>query len=388
MLATTIYVLDRQKFGSGSKLQLTKSIRDLLDQYFSAAFTGHSKDVASSTLADAVSNHDAGISDALAAERCLVATETVVRYLSIFAGRRQSRETIADLCQKYVEETSNIGSTHAYLLQALARMPIGKVIASEMTTQDFLDHFHRRREEVATPTIGQDITYLRGVISAARDRWNLDVSTDPIDHAKQALRKGGLIGRSSRRKRRPTREEIQQLIDYFEARERRERVKIPMKDIMEFALWSARRRGEICSLRWDDLDVSRRTCKVRVTDARRNVRTIEFPLYGKAFDILKRQPTISDRIFPYNPVTVGAIYTQAKSDLGIENLTFQDLRREAAIRLHEAGHSVEQIANVTGRIDLNTLLKDIGARPSETSDDQMEDASRLVTTGKVAAKTI
>lgn len=51
----------------------------------------------------------------------------------------------------------------------------------------------------------------------------------------------------------------------------------------------------------------------------------------------------------------------AKERLGIENLRFQDLRREAAIRLYGDGYKLEQIAEVTGRLDLNTLLRDIEA---------------------------
>src|SRR5207342_1948297 len=101
---------------------------------------------------------------------------------------------------------------------------------------------------------------------AARQKWGMeDISTVVLDRAKRALRRAGLIGQSAPRDRRPTREELQSLVDYFETPNRRgKRREIPMKDIMEFALWSARRTGEICDLRWEHLD-DNGNCKVRVT---------------------------------------------------------------------------------------------------------------------------
>ena len=359
---------NREQFGNKAKAQLQGSVRDLLHAYIAHALTGHTKDTALHSLEDAASKFASGIRDAMGAETCLAATETIYRYLSIPLGRRQARETIKELCERFMQETPGLGATHVYSIQALAKMPIAKVVASELTVNDVNEHVRRRRNEgVAPSTVAQDLTFLRGVFVAARDRWKLDVSTDPIDHAKHALRKAGLVAASKPRDRRPTRQELQSLVDYFAESEKHARAKLPMRDIMEFALWSARRIGEICSLRWEDLDKTKKTCIVRVTDARGNVRSHEFPLLGKAFDVVMRQPEKKGepRIFPYGSKSASTAYSKAKAKLGIENLRFQDLRREAAIRLHEAGHSIEQIAKVTGRMDLNSLLRDIGARPTQ-----------------------
>jgi integrase len=364
LVVQAVYVQDRDQFGNRATLRLDTTLRDLLDAFIAQKLSGHSADVARASLAGAASYIDAGTNDAQSAELCLTATGTIVRYLSISAGRRKSRDTIAELCKRLIDETPDIGVSHRYVLQRLASMPIGRRVASELQPDDIIEHIRRRRQEVVAATATQDITFLKGVLLMARDSWNLDVSPDLLDRAKRELLKAGLIGRSTPRSRRPTREELQSLVAYFEEYEKRKRAKIPMRDIMEFALWSARRIGEICDLRWEDLNEKQRTCIVRVTDARGRVRRHEFPLLGKAFDIVMRQPRTSDHIFPYNSKSAGAAYTLAKNALNIKNLTFQDLRREAAIRLYEAGHSVEQIAKVTGRIEANTLLRDIGARPS------------------------
>lgn len=367
LLVQAVYALDREQFGNTLKVRLDQSLFNLLDAYIAQKLTGASKDAARANLNLANSSNEARTGDAQSAKLRLTAIGSVVELLSISSGRLQSRDTVADLCDRFIREKLDLGTSHAYSIQALKRMPIGKRVASEITAEDVVAHAKLRRSANISPaTITQDVIYLRGVIAEARDAWNLEVSTDPIDHAKRDLLKSGVMGRSNPRDRRPTRAELQSLVNYFEEYQAKPKgIRMPMKDIMEFALWSARPIGEICALRWEDLDKIKRTCKTRITDARGNVRTHEFPLLGKAFDIVVRQPrTDKPEIFPYNAKSAGAAYTIAKRRLGIENLKFQDLRREAAIRLYEAGNSIEQIAKVTGRMELNTLLRDIGAGSS------------------------
>jgi integrase len=173
---------------------------------------------------------------------------------------------------------------------------------------------------------------------------------------------------------------LQRLVDYFNTPNKRGKHReIPMRDIMEFSLWTARRIGEICDLRWSDLNETRTHCKVRVTEPSGTVREHVFPLYGKARDIIMRQPQKpgEPRIFPHNAKSASAAYTNAKKRVGIENLRFDDLRRECAIRLKESGHSVEQIAEVTGRMDLNSLFRDIGVKHSLSSAVERDEAGAI-----------
>ena len=79
------------------------------------------------------------------------------------------------------------------------------------------------------------------------------------------------------------------------------------------------------------------------------------PLLGEAFDIVMRQERKSEFIFPYNPRSVGAGFGEVCRKIGIDNLRYHDLRREGASRLFEAGFSIEEVAQVTGHRNLNTL---------------------------------
>ena len=79
------------------------------------------------------------------------------------------------------------------------------------------------------------------------------------------------------------------------------------------------------------------------------------PLLGEAWEILNRQPKTCDRIFPYNSKSVSAGFQRVRSSLGIKDLRYHDLRREGASRLFEQGFSIEEVAQVTGHRNLNTL---------------------------------
>lgn len=79
------------------------------------------------------------------------------------------------------------------------------------------------------------------------------------------------------------------------------------------------------------------------------------PLLGRAWDIVKAQPREDYRIFPYNTGTIKQLFYDAKLKLGIPDIRFHDMRREAASRLFEIGFTIEEVAQVTGHKNLKTL---------------------------------
>jgi integrase len=301
---------------------------------------------------------------------CVHATENVVDVIAITSGLRDSQHTVADLINKYVEERK-VGTTHRYSLGLIARSAIGKKVASKLKPEDVIDHCHWRRDNNAAPaTVAQDLIFLRGVLSAARETWKLDVAVDAIDRAKPLLEKAQVLGKSSPRTGRPSREDLARLVVFFTERQTvkgRKRNEIPMHVLMEFALWSARRISEICNLRWADVDEVRRTCIVRgIRQTQYKAgRDHEFPLLGKAWDIIQRQPRVDERIFPYNAHSASASYSNAIKALGIKNLRFNDLRLEAARRLLEAGYTFDEVAKVTGHLHLDPLYRELRGKQIE-----------------------
>lgn len=362
LLALAVYVRDRHEPKGGPRLRLNDP-RGLLEAFIAVELATPAHEGAKSMASSALENCEkqTATTEYQSAAICLETTSSLVKYVEIAAGRRTSPYTVADLCNRYLETAKDVGATYRYGVQMLARQPIGTKVASQLTAEDVVEHCQRRRNQVSGATVTQDVVFLRAVLKMARDEWKLDVSTQAIDQAKPLLQTKEVLGRYTRRRRRPTREEFDALIDFFRKQDQHHRTEIPMAEVVEFAVYSARRISEICELRWADLNEKTHTCMVRGVKGPgfKQGRDFEFPLLGKAWDIVQRQPKVNERIFPYNPKSAGQRYTLAKKKLGINDLTFQDLRREAAKRLAEAGHSVEQISKVTGRLDLNSLQDDI-----------------------------
>jgi integrase len=122
-----------------------------------------------------------------------------------------------------------------------------------------------------------------------------------------------------------------------------------MRDIMWFAIYSARRESEICRLEWADNHQRGRTGLVR--DAKhpryKEGNHRRFKLTTEAWEIIERQPKTSEYIFPYDPKSVSAAFTRACHILGIQDLRFHDLRHEATSRLFERGYQIHEVAQFT-----------------------------------------
>lgn len=117
------------------------------------------------------------------------------------------------------------------------------------------------------------------------------------------------------------------------------------------------RIGELCKLRWEDINEAHKTVIVRdrKDPRKKQGNHMIVPLLAKSFDIAMKQPRTSALIFPYNPRSVTAGSQRERNKLGIEDLRYHDLRREGASRLFEKGYTIEEVAQVTGHRNLNIL---------------------------------
>lgn len=276
--------------------------------------------------------------------------------------RMGSGPTVGDLIRRYIREIDQIrplGRTHRGSLELLLDWPIAGKKARGLRPGDIVEHCEDRMKQgkglTGPSTVMHEIVLLRGPLGIAKVKWHLEgVSVAPIEEAMPLLLKLGLVSRSKRRDRRLEGDEGARLLAYFKKQD--EDAVIPMADIMDFALWTAMRLGSICSVLWADLDREAKTLTIRgVKDPRRRDRDHTLPLLGEALAIIERQPITDERIFPYDEKSAGARFTRAKKKLGIFNLRFHDLKREAISRLIEADYSVEQVAQVSGNRDLNII---------------------------------
>ncbi|WP_040153828.1 site-specific integrase [Photorhabdus luminescens] len=269
--------------------------------------------------------------------------------------------TVRELIYKYLQDPNlgeKAGRTKKYVLNMLMDCEIASIILSDLSENHVVDHCRYRKESGAGPsTIGHDVSYLTSVLRSAKTVYGINYIANPAYDARPILQSMGLIGKSNRRNRRPVNDELDRLTEGLRKRTNHRAAHIPYLDILDFSILSCMRVGEVCKIRWDDIDEKQKSVIVRDRkDPRKKVGNhMSVPLLGKAWEIVQRQPRKSELIFPYNPKSVSSGFQRVRNALGIEDLRYHDMRREGASRLFEAGFSIEEVAQVTGHRSLNVL---------------------------------
>ena len=266
------------------------------------------------------------------------------------------------------ERVSNWRRTKTQHLRFLENHPLAAINVRELTTQSLIAHVRDRRTSGAGPaTVSGDLTWIGVVLRAAKSVLSETVNPDIVDEARRACRELRLIGRSRKRTRRPTVAELEKLDVHFS---QQRHARIPMRDIVQFAVVSARREAEICELLWSDNDGDSRTGLVR--DAKHPQKKEgnhkPFKYTAEGWEIVQRQAQTRERIFPYNPKSVSTAFTRACKVLGIRDLTFHDLRHEATSRLFEMGYAIHEVAQFTLHDSWDELKRYANLRPKDVRD--------------------
>lgn len=283
-------------------------------------------------------------------------------------------KTLAELIDLHVEDMRSVGKAPGRSKDATLQMlkrELGKLTLADIDRERLVKFGRARAAAGAGPvTVSMDIGAIRLVVSHAAAVHGLPVKVEPIDLARIALKRLGLIGKSNERDRRPTDEEIARLVAHFEGNERQ---LIPMGRIIQFAIATAMRQEEICRVTWSDLNARTKmlTIRDRKDPRAKKGNDQRIPLLSvsgfDAFALIEEQRALrandDERIFPFNHKSISTRFTRTCQELEIEDLHFHDLRHEGTSRLFEAGFAIHQVALVTGHKDWKMLRRYTHLKP-------------------------
>lgn len=286
-------------------------------------------------------------------------------------GRRMTIEQMIEWYQSRERPDKPWGRTKRADLARMKAGPLAGKRADQLTRADFIGYTEWRRNEGAGPaTASNDLIWFRQVFRAADAVLGCPVPMDALNRAAEYLRQSRIIAKPKKRDRRLRDGEEARILKHFATRGRSAR--IPMRDIVLFALATSRREEEITRLLWSDLDRKKGTALLRnvkhPTEKIGNDR--EFRLLATAWAIIDAQPKKpgEPRVFPYNPKSIGAAFTRAMPILGIEDLHFHDLRHEATSRFFEAGYDIPQVVHFTLHESWQTLKRYTHLKPHDVPD--------------------
>lgn len=134
-----------------------------------------------------------------------------------------------------------------------------------------------------------DFSFIRTILSHAAAVHGIETSGEDVRLARLALNRLSLIGRGNERDRRPTEDEINELIEHFESKPRQ---LIPIGRIIRFAIATAMRQEEICRIEWLDIDMKKHIpSAIGKQDGQWAVREPERPDEVRAVRIEREQAT-------------------------------------------------------------------------------------------------
>lgn len=282
--------------------------------------------------------------------------------------------TFGDLIDLHIADMSEVGKAPGRSKEATLQMlkrELGPLAMVELDREQVVKFGRKRASQGAGPTtVGIDIGVIKLVVQHAAAVHGFPAKVEPIELGRVALKRLGLVGHSNERDRRPSEDELEQLIGHFDSNPRQI---IPMGRIIKFAVATAMRQEEICRMTWDDLNSRTKMLMIRDRKDPRAKKGNDqrIPLLAvsgyDAMALIEEQRSIrsnqSDRIFPYNHKSTSTVFTRACKELEIEDLHFHDLRHEGTSRLFEAGFTIEQVSLVTGHKDWKMLRRYTHLKP-------------------------
>jgi len=287
------------------------------------------------------------------------ATEIEAQALQVQAGGYITPKgiTIGKLVQMYSDKIKEGGRTrNACLTRLQSALDRTKPHTLPFALRDFIDA--RQAAGAGGVTIAQDLSYLASALDWGRHTKRFDVDPEVARDARRSLKHRKLDTRSQSRERLPTQDELDALYSLWDENQRQ---LIPMTILVQFALVSAMRLGEICRIRIEDVDFDKKTVLIRQRkDPKRKASNDQVvPLVSDALPMIQKQKgnRQQGRIFPFDAKSVSTAFTRGCKALGVKDLRFHDLRHAATVQLFRMGLDIPRVAMITGHKSWENLRR-------------------------------
>lgn len=273
------------------------------------------------------------------------------------------RTSLSEILERYATEVSPTkrgGDTECRRLVMMKRSRIAKLSMASLKPQDIADYRDLRLRTIQCSTANRELQLLSAVIGHAMREWGIALQINP---AVQVRRPHPGQGRN----RVFEGDEEHRL---FAALDGVGYKRVPrlhhnpwVRPIVELALETACRRGELLGMRWELLDLTSRTIRIPIT---KNGEQRIVPLSSRAIEVIRALPrSLDGRLFPIRWTLLHQAFTKACRRAGLVDFHFHDLRHEATTRLSTKLPNVIELAAVTGHKNLKMLQRYYHTRPED-----------------------
>lgn len=218
----------------------------------------------------------------------------------------------------------------------------GDFYLSEITPRMIEEYQTKRSESVSPATVNRDLARLKHMFNKAIE-WD-QAKDNPVIKIK-------MLRENNRRLRYLTQEQFERLVN---------RAPSHFKPILIAARHTGMRKGEVLSLKWDQVDFRERF--IYLTDTK-NGETREIPMNQTLFGTLRAIPkhlhspyvfhsTRGERYF-----NIRKLFVQTCKAAGIEDFRFHDLRHTFASHLVMAGVGLYTVKELLGHKDIKMTLR-------------------------------
>ena len=257
--------------------------------------------------------------------------------------------TVADIVVRYRDEIvprKRGADREALTLNAFLRHPLARVALCEVTVGMVSAYCAERLRRVKPGTMNRELDILRHAFTIARRSWDVPLVQNAFA---DVVRPKG----SAPRERRLYSGEQERILSACV------RCRNPyIRFLVQIALETGMRRGEILNMRWHDVSVEKRTLHIPVT---KNGHARTIPLSGVALALLRDLRDYcgpsSERVLPITENTAKMAWKRLVKRARLENLRFHDLRHEAISRFFEKGLNVPEVALISGHRDPRMLFR-------------------------------
>lgn len=229
-------------------------------------------------------------------------------------------------------------------LDMMLRDPLAQVPLSKLSKRHIAEWRDRRLQEVTGSSVNREMNLISHCCRVAMNDWEWisSMPTTAVSRPKEA----------KARDRRITPDEIDKLCFIFEVDEGQpiQSKKQEVGIAFLFAIETAMRMGEICSLKPTDI-----RGRVAYLCDTKNGFPRNVPLSERAIELLSMlPPNESGRLWSLDSGQLSSMFRKYRDKCNIEDLTFHDTRHEAITRLAKK-LKVLDLARMTGHRDLNML---------------------------------